>query len=263
MRWLFLAVAILVLLAGCGGYFGSPTPTETVTPAPVPEPTTEQSSNKGIAPGLGGGQVVNAELLARAHQAAIRDRSYTWHERQIASQFDGNASLGVTATLRVEHEYLYHYELSPSWSSANTSEFTAGPSRYRRDVGQTGYRYVMERSTPVTPRYGDRPRLAISRYLAIGNARVVTTQIDGERYYEVTGTTDSIPGVGRVSNYRVRALVAPSGFVRTLSVSYADVVGENPRLVRYRFSYTDVGDTTIDPPTWVREQWPVPPLTPT
>lgn len=262
MRWLFLAVAILALLAGCGGYFSSPTPTETVTPAPTPEPATEQPSENGIAPGLGGGKVIDADQLARAHQAAIRNRSYTWHERQRASQFDGEASLGVIATLRVEHEYLYHYKLSTSSSIADTSEFTAGPARYRRDGGGTGYRYVVEESTPVTPRFGDRPMLAISRYLAIGNASVVKGQIDGERYYEVTGTTDTIPGIGQVNNYHVRALVAPSGFVRALSVSYAHVLGDTPRLVRYRFIYTDVGNTTVDPPTWVREEWTVTPSTP-
>lgn len=262
MRWPLLAVAITVVLAGCSGYFDSPTPTETVTPAPVPEPATAQATESGVAPGLGGGRVVDAKQLASAHQTAIRDRSYTWYERYSSASFDGEGTIGVTTTLRVEHEYLYDYDLATSWSFGNTSEFTAGPARYRRDVGQAGYRYVLERSTPVTTRVGDRQRRAISRYLAIGTASVVTRRIDGQRYFEVTGTTDSIPGVGQVSNYSVRALVAPSGFVRTLTVGYADVLGDELRTVRYRFRYTEVGNTTVEPPTWVTEQWPVVPLTP-
>lgn len=254
MRLAVLAVVALAALAGCSGFVGS-APDGTVTPAPVPERTPADAENR-IAPGLGGASVIDARRLARAHEAAIRNESYVWVERSNASQFNGNGSMLVSAWLRVEHERLYRYRLWTSWSFANTSEYTAGDTRYRREVGRAGYRYYTESASNVTERFGSDAERAVRRYLAVGNATVAATRVDGRRYYRVTGTTDSIPVTGEISNYSVEALIAPSGFVRELSVSYDDVLGDERERIRYQFRYREVGETTVEPPEWARERWP-------
>jgi len=255
MRVSVLAVLALVVLAGCGG-FVDPAPERTVTPAPVPERTATPASESAIAPGVGGGRVVDADRLARAHRVALQNRSYQWIGRLSGTHVNSTDSQAVTTQLWVEHEQLYRYRLSTSWSFANTSEYTAGPVRYRREVGRSGYRYAMEPSTTVTARFGEQSVRAIRRYLSIGTASVATTRIDGERYYRITGTTESIPETGQIDNYSVRALVAPSGFVRSLTVSYDDEIGENDERIRYQFRYTDVGETRVEPPGWISERWP-------
>lgn len=254
MRLAVLAVVALAALAGCSGFVGSASD-GTVTPAPVPEPTPADAESR-IAPGLGGATVIDAQRLARAHRAAIQNRSYVWVEQRNASQFNGNGSMLVRTRVSVEHERLYRYNLWTSWSFANTSEYTAGETRYRREVGRAGYRYLTEPATNVTDRYGDNAQLAIRRYLAVGNATVAATQVDGRRYYRVTGTTDSIPVTGEISNYSVEALIAPSGFVRELSVSYDDVLGGDRERISYQFRYSGVDETTVDPPAWARDRWP-------
>jgi len=260
MRLPLLAVVALALLAGCSGFVDS-SAERTVTPAPVPESTGTPEVESDVAPGVGGGRVINADRLARAHRRAVQNRSYQWTERHRSTRFGTNESITVTTQLRVQHELLYRYRLSTSWSYANTSEYTAGSLRYRREVGRSGYRYTMEPSTTVTARFGGEPERAISRYLSIGAATVAATRIDGQRYYRITGTTDAIPETGQISNYSVRALVAPSGFVRSLTVGYDDVIGENHEQIGYRFRYADVDETRVHPPEWIDDRWPEQTLT--
>jgi len=255
MRWPTLAVVVLAVTAGCGGFVGESSE-RTVTPAPVPEPTAQTATENAIAPGLGGGQVINPERLARAHEAAIRNQSYGWTERLRSTKFGENRSLVVTSRLRAENERLYRFELSTSWSFANTSEYAAGPVRYRREVSRSGFRYRTAPPTNVTTRFGERSLESIRRYLSIGAATVAATRVDGQRYYRVTGTTESIPVTGDISNYSVEALVAPSGFVRSLTVRYDDLIGSDRQQIRYQFRYTNVGETRVERPEWVTQRWP-------
>jgi hypothetical protein len=255
MRQGVLALVAVTLLAGCGGFVGA-APDGTVTPAPVPEPTATEATGSAIAPGVGGAQVTDADRLARAHREAMRNRSYVWHQRQSASPLDGNRSQTIHTRLRVEHERRYRYDLATSWRPANTSGYTEGDTRYRREVSRAGYTYTRNPATDVTVRYGDQPVQAISRYLSIGSARVAATTVDGDRYYRITGTTDAIPVTGEISNYSVQALVAPTGFVRSLSVSYDDVIGSDRERIDYSFRYSAVGETTVEPPAWVQARWP-------
>jgi hypothetical protein len=255
MRLRVLAFVAVALLAGCGGFVGS-APDGTVTPAPVPEPTTTEATGSAIAPGVGGARVFDADQLARAHREAMRNRSYVWHQRQRATPLGLNRSQTIDTRLRVEDVRRYRYDLATSWRPANTSGYTEGDTRYRREVSRAGYTYTTNPATDVTVRYGDQPVQAISRYLAIGSARVAATTVDGERYYRITGTTEAIPITGAISNYSVEALVAPSGFVRSLTVSYDDVIGSDREQIDYSYRYSAVDQTTVEPPAWVRERWP-------
>lgn len=261
MRLPVVAMLVVVALAGCGGFVGDSPRERTVTPAPVPESTPTPADRSAIAPGVGGARVIDADRLARAHRQAAQNRSYRWTERQRSTRFGTTDSITITTQLWVQHERLYRYRLSTSWTFANTSEYTAGSLRYRREVGRSGYRYSMEPSTTVTRRFGGRAERAISRYLSVGAATVARTQIDGQRYYRITGTTDAIPDTGDVDNYSVRALVAPSGFVRSLTVRYDDVIGENHQRIDYQFRYADVGETQVHPPAWIDDRWPEETLT--
>jgi hypothetical protein len=255
MRWLALLVVSLAVTAGCNGFSGTSQTQTTVTPAPVPEPVTEGTPESAIAPGVGGGRIIDADRLASAHRRALRNRSYVWHERHNATGFQAGQTLEITARLEVESERRYHYQMATSWSTENVSEFTDGKYRYRRLVERAEYRYIRERASPVTERLGGRPAGAIRRYLSIGNATVETTLVDGQRYYLIRGTTNAIPEAREVTNYNVRALVAPSGFVRTLTVKYNDYLTDGRRQVRYRFTYTDLGNTTVSQPEWVTREW--------
>jgi len=258
MRWLSLLVVCLAVTAGCNGFGGLSAET-TVTPAPVSEPatsSTEQTPESAIAPGVGGGRIIDANRLASAHRNAIRNRSYVWHEQHSATRVRADGTLEIVARLEVENERRYYFQQSTSWSGRNVSEYTEGASRYRRVVKRAGYRHVEEPATDVTARLGDRPAAAVARFLSIGNATVRATDVDGRRYYRITGTTNSIPETGQINNYNVRALVSSSGFVRALTVSYIEYTIDDRRRIEYQYEYADVGNATVSPPKWVTEQWP-------
>ena len=256
MRVAPLVVVLLAATAGCTGLVGEP-PEATVTPAPVPEPTPTATDNgSAIAPGVGGGEVVDARQLADAHVEAVRGRSYDWSETANATTLDGNATkrTAISRHLRVETERRYRLEVVASWRPGNVSEFGTNQSRYRRHGGVRQQRYGTLSPVNVTEEFGARPEQVIQRYLAIGNATVAATRIDGERYYRVTGTTDTVPVRGTLLDYGVEAVVAPTGFVRELTVEYESEIDGERRRIRYHFRYTAVDSTTVSPPDWVADR---------
>lgn len=254
MRVAPLVVVLLAATAGCAGLAGEQSEA-TVTPAPVPEPTPTETGS-AVAPGVGGGEVVDTRRLADAHVEAIRGRSYNWSETANATTLDGNATerTAISRRLRVETERRYRLRVVASWRPGNVSEFGTNQSRYRRHGGVRQQRYGTLSPVNVTEEFGARPEQVIRRYLAIGNATVAATRIDGERYYRVTGTTDSIPVRGTLLDYGVEAVVAPTGFVRELTVEYESEIDGERRRIRYHFRYTAVDSTTVSPPDWVADR---------
>lgn len=267
MRWRPLAVALLLVLAGCGA--GSPSGSEeTVTPADIPSVTPGNEQQRGdVVPGVTGGEVTDVDLLASAHLSAIQNRSYTWRERRSLDLDPGNGS-GVVKyrqLARVESSYVYFL-----WSKrervrigpylrhlANYTEYADGERRHLR------YRYPAssdreyDRASRVKAaehRYiGREAGESIRRYLDVEQARIEETTVDGERHYRLVGRTADLPGVESLENYNATAVIAPDGFVRSLEVSYRTTELNETREVTYTFEYDRVGETTVEEPDWTSE----------
>lgn len=190
----------------------------------------------------------------RAHTDVIHNRSYRWIERTSLTRPEGNTTETSRTELWVEHPRRYRYEFTTTLLSGNTSEYTAGDTRYRREFGD--YNFVAEPSETATKRYGAKPATAIRRYLSPSNTTVKTVRVRGRRAYRVVSTTPTLETANTVDSYRVEALVRPSGLVRSLSVNYTVTTDEGQRRVRYRYRYTDVGTTRVEPPVWAQRRWP-------
>jgi len=253
MRAVVPAMVLLALMAGCNALTG-PSPETAVTPAPVPEPATEPSSESEIAPGVGGTGVTDPERLARAHTDAIHNRSYRWIERTSLTRLESNTTETSRTALWVEHPRRHRYEFTTTLLSGNTSEYTEGDTRYRREFGD--YNFVAEPSETASERYGAKPAMAIRRYFSTGNATVETVRVHGDHAYRVVGTTSALETADTVDSYRVAALVMPSGFVRSLSVDYTVSADGRHRRVQYRYRYVNVGTTRVEPPVWAQRRWP-------
>ncbi|WP_226022532.1 DUF7537 family lipoprotein [Halomicrobium salinisoli] len=256
MVWRATLIALAVLLAGCGTVFGpsESRATETVTPAPVPDPAT-RNPESAVAPGLTGRSVADADRLARAHLAAVANRSYAWTERRTVAWPEQNRSLVDRSRLLVESERRYRYETRSQWSRVDAAEYADGRYLYSRARGAGGVRYRRVPATDATERFGGGAAASIRRYLAVENATVTAVRVGGERRYRVVGRAESIPALGSVENYTVRATVAPDGFVQTLHAAYTAADGDERRRVSYRFRYTNVGTTSVSPPAWVDREW--------
>jgi len=245
-----LVLVGITALSGCSGFGGPSGPTETVTPAPVPETTVPTDEPNGpLPPGLSGGGVTDADVIAQAHLDALPEKSYRWHAR---TTFQGNRS---DQLLTVEGPKTYAYRYTSPGALTNTSEFADGETVYTRY-----YRFVERlRRAPApnaTDQYGPIAAGAIERYLAVENATVAETVADGRLHYRVRATTDRYRRIGGATDYTVTAVIAPEGFVRSLNVSYVNRGGDRPIDVTHRFRYDAVGRATVERPNWLSEdQW--------
>jgi len=241
------AVVLCLVLAGCGALGSTQsTPTERVTPAPVPEET-PRVDGRVLVPGLRSGGITSAETLASAHRAAVANHSYT-----LVGRWTG-ASRSRETRLAVESEHRYRYRSQSSDGRYEDQSFVDGPTRYTRQRRPLGVRYSTDESVAASVQADYLTGTAIERYLTDRSGRVSVVDTTGGRRYEVV-TTAVPPELDGVADYRVTATVRPDGFVTQFSVSYRDTSTETT--VDYAFVYSSVGETTVERPAWVDQQWP-------
>jgi hypothetical protein len=256
------AVALVVLLAGCsllGG--GTGAETGTVTPLEVPTETTEGPT---LPPGVTGAGVVDVDALVRAHVRAAASTSYVWVDRE--RRFYGNGSSLVSFERRVTfvNGTTYHRVLDPRPMFArgvydrprDEQRYADGRWLYRfGDSTSAEPAYRVEPATDASRRLARLSGESVGIYLAVPNATVSVTRVDGRRYYEVTAHRDrypiAIPLVGDVYDYSVEAVVAPSGFVGRLNATYRTDPEGGANRVRYSFAFTEVGSATLTEPPWL------------
>jgi len=257
-------VVTVVLLAGCSS-LGQPDRSSTVTPAPVPEQA-QTTTPDPLPPGVTGGGIDDLNELSRGHVEVTTGTAYTWESRYQSVRYLDNGTLESDRRqrARVENETHYVYwtnrreadDDEPFSFLGNYTEYATPGQQYTtfEDSGRMAYQTVPER--PARAVIGDRTRSAIGEYLAVENATVAVTRLDGQRFYEITGTEYALPTAWELQNYSVQAVVSPDGFVRSLDVEYVRTNGDERERISYSFSYTAVGETTVDRPDWVDEQWP-------
>lgn len=242
-RRVAVSLAVLAVLAGCSGLAGPSGQAETVTPASVPavDETTDTPAS-ALPPGVTGGGVLDAERLAEAHLASTRGQSYTWTAR---TTFDGNSS---TQLLAVESPRRYVYEQQTIGPGSNASAFANGEVIYVRY-----YRFVEQlrrvEAPNVTDRYGPIAASGIAQFLAVENATVAETLVDGDLYYRIEAETDRYREIEGARNYSVTALVRPDGFVRELSAAYVIGDAEDGVAVTYDYQYNTTA-RTVERPAW-------------
>jgi len=260
VNWRPLAFVALALLAGCST-FAPAGQTPTVTPAPVPENTVTTEASP-LPPGVTGNAVADIDELARAHVAVSSNRSYTWQARYVVNRVDGQRNT-IRQQASVENESTYTYwtnrREAPSDSPfnylGNYTEYAVPGERYTRVADGPRWEYSRAPHESARRQIGRRAASAVHEYLWIDNASVAVTRLDGQRYYEISGTEYAPPATWEVSNYSVRAVVSPDGFVRRLNASYVRRLGGQRERIDYSFEYTQVENTTVERPDWVGERW--------
>lgn len=249
-----LALALLVLLAGCAGLVGDDrSDRETVSPAPVPTYT------EPLPPGVSAVSV-SAAVLADAHERALRQTNYTIVIRQRI--VDGNETLRTTTRTRA---------------------VAAGAERYAGRLDRTVVDFPLT-TLPVTLEYWTNGSVYASRRLDDGSRFVYgwsrngghTVDVDesdvlgklvravdvsvAERGEEVVlaGSTLSDPGQLPIPPYMtgphdvsLTLVVDGDGVVTRWRLAYDAWVGNRSVRVVRETRVTDVGTTTVDPPDWV------------
>jgi len=250
MNWRAVVVAVVVVLAGCGALGGGSAgadnadrsdPTRTLTPVPVPEVTETPVT---LPPGLTGDRVTDSAALVEAHFAALSGRSYTLRIRVTVDDARSERLFRVQTPTR------YYRADRLEDGGADRTHFADGATLYTRNEfdGQRHYGRFDDVSPPSTR------SVRLSRaYLRVDRVRVAETRVDGDPAYELTGTYDVHPAVESFRNVSLRAVIEPSGLIRTLNVSYYRATdGAN---VTRSFAYSDLDSTTVERPGWVDREF--------
>lgn len=253
-----LFAAFLVVTAGCGAFpvgTEQPTASDTLTPVPVPNASEEPDpGERSLPPGVSSDGTLDVDRLARAHTDALADTSYTETLARTVTvagapttvrqslrrvMVDGNATLVERAGTRlVPRRTLYS---DPGGIYLRVSD----PNRTRvSELNGSG-------RIPT-------PEETVSQFLGGRTVEVTPVERRGTVLYRLAVTSDESPPVlearqdiTTATNYSVTALVARSGFVRELSVTYDRSDGGRPQRVRISVEYTGLGVTDVSRPPWV------------
>lgn len=243
-----VALAMVVLLAGCGSVVGggdrpATDTAETLTPAPVPEVT---ATPVPLPPGLTEGGVADADRLVDTHRSTLQDASYTLRVRL---RVDEDL---YTRLIRVETPTRYYQHDVIGGTRGNVTQFATGPNVYTRSafLGVTRYDRL-DNAYPPESRTVRLSRL----FLEVGTAVVFETTVDGRPAFVVRGTYPAHPETDRLRNVSLRAVVEPTGLIRSLNVSYVRMGARGPENITRSFAYSEVGTTTVERPDWVDREF--------
>ena len=263
-----IAVATLVVIAGCSAVFsdsgggGESTPTVTPMAVPTDEPTPEPTlgPNTTLAPGLTGQGIENASALVAAHTARLRNTSFVTRTNTTGLATNGSVVLRRTDTLRAGPPGSGVYSVtelngSPPSSSVATpvrtviwsndgrllvnGTYANGTTEYDR-VNSTGLRYG---ASGAALRYILEP-------LGTANTSVTELERNGTTLYRVRGRVrDAERG-----NVSVRLIVDAGGLIHKYRTSQRTTFDENvSRIVsERRFSRIGTADAP-ERPSWVDE----------
>ncbi|MFB6118488.1 hypothetical protein [Halosegnis sp.] len=245
-----LLVALLVLLAGCGGPAASDVATDsTPTATPAPVPTSGAAYPPGVTP-----EQVNATRLAAATADTIAGTEYTLvfdRLRGVPDQSLTTTFVGPRVRLQVARPDRYVLTNATVTSRGTgfaverveTATFATGDRLLRYDGANTTGRPQRAADAGVGSRL---VAAVVARYLAVESVRVGLLANGSAR---LTGR-----GIDRSDwrEYTVRALVARDGTVVRLTATFA--AGETRR--RVRFTLDRRGQ--FEPPAWARNRTTTP-----
>ncbi|QPV62036.1 hypothetical protein I7X12_14945 [Halosimplex litoreum] len=276
---LLVAVALVVVLAGCSVFAGGgqPTPAQTVTPAPVPDlgptdtpPPATPRERLGAFPAISAEGDINVSGLFTAHIAYLSDHSYTleWNRRTaggsgpIAREYDRRIAVGADGSFLVRNA---------DEGTNTTVTYGDRDGAYRRVEGSNGADaepVPAGLTDPVGQRYAETVSFEILTFLNEGYDSVEVVTRNGRPYARVV--SDNVPpqipetySAYAVHDFAATLWIAPEGYVSAVHYEF-DLRNIDERIaVEWRYTYDRVGETTVDRPEWVPESTPVPSPTPT
>ncbi|WP_254537271.1 DUF7537 family lipoprotein [Halomarina litorea] len=262
-----VAVALLLVVAGCGSPGGSGTPTGTAdSPTASPASTTGNDSGAASLPGVTDGQLTDPAALADAHEAALLNDSF-------------ETRLVVNATERVPTSSNGSAVVNTSTLQQVVAEEGGRPYQYRLQNRKLGSQFdvwandsvevtrAMQGGTVFQYKFGQPQSTAsvtganvVRSYLSLGNYTVTnTTTRDGATL--VTLSADELAADERdglfvrrsenVSNYSSTVVVDGEGRVRSLDVRAEYTVDGKAGAVDVSYRLVRVGGVETQRPDWV------------
>jgi len=263
-----VAVALLLVTAGCGGLGGSP---ETATPDGTAAETADDAGGDTEAlavPGVEDDRLTDSAALVDAHRQALTNDSL---ESRLRSNLTQRVPTSSNTTRLVE----------TTITQRVVAERGARPYRYRRTDRATGTTFQawgndtvqavrgLQGDQVVTRRVGQPESPAaittarpLAEYLSLGEYRVVErTTRDGERLavLRAEGLTvedDSglfVRGSENVSNFSATAVVDGDGRIRSLSLTADYTIDGEAATVDLVYEVVRIGGVSFEQPGWAAD----------
>lgn len=268
-------LAALLVTAGCSGLgpidgSGGDTATSSLTPVPIPE----SDDREELAPGLTPDGVESPEALADGHAASLTNRSYRLVVNQTVRYENGTLREQLLLDLSVAADRSYLADTATTGPEAPVflgtpparAAFWSNGSVYTRRLtrdDQTTYTTFQPTDGAGTWQYWARtvpfggrqasPREFLGRTFSSVPVQI-TRRVPAEDTvtYWLTGreAVGPLPGVSDPRAVDLDARVTTNGLVRSLTLSYVGTVDGETVRVRWRVRYEDVGNTTVERPSW-------------
>ena len=273
VRWAVVAVAFLALLAGCTVFTSSQDSpvTETVTPVPVPSVTDSAETadretaavgrEPGRFPGVSAESGIDLDVLLETHVAVLSSNSYTLEWARWTAGGDGAVSQQFERRLEVADDNIYLRRDKGVRSGNVTTTYVDGTVGYRRvasDRDVTVDRRSVRRDDAARERFARLVSFEVRTFFEEGGDDLTVVERNGRPYARVF-TTRAPPLLGEiydayaVQNFTATMWVAPEGYVQAVHYEFDLVDLDTTIPVEWRYSYADIGETTVDRPAWVPE----------
>ncbi|UPV99060.1 hypothetical protein M0R88_11035 [Halorussus gelatinilyticus] len=229
--------------------------------------TNDSTANASLPPGVNATGVADAETLVGAHKRALNNTSF-------AFRFRANVSVGPASQWTLQYGSVGE-GLSPLVVHSNSvRQFDGGTSSTATDLWAN--------ETAVVVRYHGENRTELRRYnrsggnvadetwahlpradldsqvsqswllelaLTAGDYRRVETERTGNRTVTVLRATEPV-AAANYTDLESTVRVDAAGRVRSLSLT-ATYRGDNETRIHYEFELTEVGNASVERPTWV------------
>lgn len=280
-----VALVVVLVTAGCGSDVvpgGAPSPDRaTLTPAPLPNETDTAVADgrQQVAPGLAADGLTDTLELMAAHRSVLRNTSWTLTVTHVQRYGNG--------TVRVRERRNIASAANGSYHRVQQVAGTVGGPPSRVEVWSNGSVRLVRAERGGTVAYrrlpaegttgGTRPSFALDEDVAVQaeHQRLIAILLDTEdlrvdrldrphresdrQQYRLRATEfedDTFvtrDGLAvRLTEVDIRFVVDDRGVVHRARFAYtARADGRELRVIE-RLRYTDLGSTTVRPPTWLR-----------
>lgn len=253
-------LALLVVLAGCGGFgAGSPAP-PSVTPVPLPSDRSQPTVAGNLPPGVSETGITNVTALSRAHAGALAGTSFTRHTTLTIRYPNGTVLQGANRTLRMgasDDRFYYREIRRGSWAERpgdpvrvtvwSTADVVHRVTRLRNGA----VLYATNREAAVTPRQVTRPSGKEVRRVFDGVDVAVIAQGDANGSSVVVAANDAASTVLPLfpaphGSAELRARVSETGLVSQIRVESVSRRGTQTLRLQWSVRYSAIGETNVE-----------------
>lgn len=248
---LVVAMAAMLVLAGCSG--GQTTDTESTTTAPTTDPGGADTGFDELdTPDWMTADGVDAERLVGTHYASL---SGTPHRVDTFQNSTGLLSLKRTGTQHVaaNGDTILEYDSVSSNGNFSTRAFVNDTWIVTELTNET--RTVSSAYRPPDTDAEFNQSNQLQQYVALGNYSVNRTfEVDGEMRIEYVATeAANTQAAQSVTSFDGRFVVSTDGRLHSMTVDAEQETQYGQAESHFEYSLTDVGDVDVSKPAWVDE----------